>query len=403
MQKNISVIHFWPFLLLTLGLLSCSLLNAPGTIDMHTWARWTQDYLDYGPLAGYAHNKTDYPPLMIFIFYVFAKGFSLCSVGSFMAIKTAILFFALLATFLVYCWTKNYALTALFHLSFIINSVCLGYADVILGSFLIFALMQLHKGNLLVFALAYSLAIFIKWQALIIAPFLALYVFFLDGSRRGLLQNLRATSLPFLVISGVVISAYGVTPVYDAFAWAFHHLWLSGYALNMHWLITFLYQAFSPELFGGLNHGEISFIATQQLPLPFLLAKLVFAAGFCSVLFVFARVKSGFENLLVFALAGYLLYFTFNTGVHENHLFLALILGVMLSAVNASYLSLTLYIALAFNINMLFFYGIDGQFHFPRVIQGILDPTLLFALLNTVLFSHASYLLVRSGIPSPTR
>ena len=403
MLKNPSEINFWPFVLLALALLSCSLINSPGTIDVHTWVRWTQDYLNHGPFAGYAHNKTDYPPLMVFIFYGFAKGFALFGIESFFAIKFAILFFALLASSLVFYWSKNYALTALFHLSFIINSVCLGYADVILASFLIFALMQLHKGKLVLFAFAFSLAIFIKWQALIILPFPVLYIFFLNKNRQGLLQNLKATLIPFLIVSAAVISAFGFNQVYGAFTWAFHHLWLSGYALNIHWVITFLYQAFSPELFGGLNNGEISYIGTNEIPAPFLLAKLIFAIGFFYVLFVFARMKTGFENLLVFSLAGYLLYFTFNTGVHENHLFLALVLAIMLSALNTAYLSLTLYIALALNINMLFFYGIDGRFHFPRVIQNTLDPTLVFALLNTVLFSYACYFLVRAGKSSPAR
>lgn len=400
MQKVSTEINFWPLLLLTLLLLSAALINSPGTIDVHTWGRWTQDYLDYGPFAGYAHNNTDYPPLMIFIFYLFAKSFAWCGLDSFLAIKTAILFFAVLASALVLYWTKNYALTAVFHLAFIINSVCLGYADLILGSFLLFALMQLHRGKLALFSLFFSLAIFIKWQALIIAPFLAVYIFFLSQNRQALLQNLQATLLPFFAVSIVVFTTFGVAPVYHAFTWAFHHLWLSGYALNIHWVITFLYQAFSPASFGALNHGEISYIATQTIPLPFLLAKFIFIAGFCFVLFAFARTtfaqgKANFESLLVFALAGYLLYFTLNTGVHENHLFLALLLAVLLTALNARYLSLTLYIALALNINMLLFYGFDGRFHFPRVIQNTFDPTLLFALLNSAVLPYACYLLLR--------
>jgi hypothetical protein len=390
-----SEINFWPFLLLILGLLSCSLINSPGTIDMHTWARWTQDYLNHGPIAGYAHNKTDYPPLMVFIFYIFAKGFALFGLNSFIAIKIAILFFALLASTLVFYWTKNYALTALFHLSFIINSVCLGYADIILASFLIFALIQLHRGKLVLFAFTFSLAIFIKWQTLIISPFLVLYIFFHNRKNQSaLLQNLKETLIPFLLVSSAIIVTFGFNPVYSAFSWAFHHIWLSGYALNIHWVLTFLYQAFNPEVFGGLNRGEISYIGTNHIPLPFLFAKGIFAAGFCYTLFIFMRVKNSFENLLIFSLAGYLLYFTFNTGVHENHLFLALLLAVLLTAINASYLSLTVFIALAMNINMLFFYGLDGRFDFPRVIQNTLDPTLLFALLNTALLPYASYKLV---------
>ena len=282
MRNNSSEINFWPFLLLTLGLLSCSLINSPGTIDVHTWMRWTQDYLDYGPAAGYAHNKTDYPPLMIFIFYLFAKGLAPIGIGSFGAVKIAILFFSFLATSLFFYWTKNYALTALFHLSFIINSVCLGYADVILSSFLIFSLMQLQRGNLLLFSTLFSLAIFIKWQALIISPFLFLYIFsFNTKDRPDQIKNLKETLIPFLLVSSLIILGFGANDLYGAFTWAFHHRWLSGYALNAHWVLTFLYRVFSPEIFGGLDSGEISYISTEHPPMTFLLAKFLFLSGFC--------------------------------------------------------------------------------------------------------------------------
>jgi hypothetical protein len=44
------------------------------------------------------------------------------------------------------------------------------------------------------------------------------------------------------------------------------------------------------------------------------------------------RQPKSFGRLLRFSLVGYLAYFTFNTGVHENHLFLAVIVAVALYA-----------------------------------------------------------------------
>jgi heme/copper-type cytochrome/quinol oxidase subunit 3 len=46
--------------------------------------------------------------------------------------------------------------------------------------------------------------------------------------------------------------------------------------------------------------------------------------------FAFMKREKTLTNLIRYSLAGYLAYFIFNTGVHENHLFLAAILSSIL-------------------------------------------------------------------------
>jgi hypothetical protein len=48
------------------------------------------------------------------------------------------------------------------------------------------------------------------------------------------------------------------------------------------------------------------------------------------LLALFFHCEKTFTNLLVFSVLGYLCYYTFNTEVHENHLFLVAILAVVL-------------------------------------------------------------------------
>jgi hypothetical protein len=58
-----------------------------------------------------------------------------------------------------------------------------------------------------------------------------------------------------------------------------------------------------------------------------LLPRLLFWITYLLTLALFFRSEKTFSNLLIFAGLGYLCYYTFNTGVHENHLFLVAILG----------------------------------------------------------------------------
>jgi hypothetical protein len=88
----------------------------------------------------------------------------------------------------------------------------------------------------------------------------------------------------------------------------------------------------------------------------------------------------------LFATLGYLAYFTFNTGVHENHLFLAcLLLGLLAHRERTTLPDLAVWAALL-NINMVVFYGLDGRgLPFSPVVGG-LDLTLPLALLAVLLF-----------------
>src|SRR5262249_40600305 len=95
---------------------------------------------------------------------------------------------------------------------------------------------------------------------------------------------------------------------------------------------------------------------------------------------------------------GYLAYFTFNVGVHENHLFLPIILGLFLAAQNRSYLPLALATALIANLNLLVFYGIDGKgLPFDRVV-GI-DLSVVLAVLEVVFFLWFAWTVSKRPIP----
>jgi hypothetical protein len=161
--------------------------------------------------------------------------------------------------------------------------------------------------------------------------------------------------------------------------------YLSGTALNLSWVVTYLLHVADPAGYGPLNAGQITIITTENPAIVGPL-KLLFAVVFGGVLIWFFTRPKTFTNLLSFATLGYLAYFTFNTGVHENHLFLAVLLLALLAHRHPVYLLPLAVWAAMLNINMVVFYGLDGRgLPFSPVVGG-LDLTLPLALMTLLLF-----------------
>jgi hypothetical protein len=109
-----------------------------------------------------------------------------------------------------------------------------------------------------------------------------------------------------------------------------------------------------------------------------------------------------FKNLLLFSIIGHLSYFIFNTGVHENHLFIASALSLILFIIDRKYLPLTITIIIADNLNLFLFFGIDGKdFPFNRVI-GV-DITLIFAIIYLSTFLYFFYITIMPVLKKQTQ
>jgi hypothetical protein len=144
-------------------------------------------------------------------------------------------------------------------------------------------------------------------------------------------------------------------------------------------------HVWNPDQFGALQNGSADYILSHSLRIV-LLPRLVFWITYLLALSVFFRCQKTFTNLLTFSVLGYLCYYTFNTGVHENHLFLVAILAVVLYWRDESWRVNAVILSLMANINLLVFYGSDGL-HFHRVFAGI-DIALPLAILNVLFFIY---------------
>jgi hypothetical protein len=388
-QKTIN--SYSIFFLFLLCLITLLFFYSPGTTDVEIWRSWAKNAQESGVVNGFAQIQADYPPLSLVILSAAGK---LCRtfgvVFQFDAIKISILFFLYLTLAIYWLLTRDILTTILMYGAVMLNSAALVYLDIYFAPFLLLSLWALKKRRLLLFAITFTIACLIKWQPLIIAPFILVYLLPItklsDWRQIPLKQLLLRVLLPAAGLLLLISAIFGITPVWLAFKASISHHYLSGNALNFNWILTHLLHILAPDQFGGLLNGRADYIVTESAKITFA-SRALFAIFYLLTMAAFFRREKTFSNFLIFTLAGFLAYFTFNIGVHENHLFLAAILAVMLFWEKREYWQPAILIVLINNINLYTFYGITGAgLTYNRVIGQTIDLALLLAIFNVLFF-----------------
>ena len=375
-------------MLLLANLIALSFLYSPGTGDVSIWRTWIDQMWAFGLVGGFVHSGTDYPPLALIILATVARCADAFGIAVFLALKWSLFIFLLATAASFYWFSRNLILTAALELSLILNSVALGYLDIYFAPFLIAAFFCLQRGHFKIGVLMFAISCSIKWQPLLIAPFVCIYVMAAAGEGLSGRDKAYKRIIPFIIAALVVVlpmvMIFGAGAIINSLQSAMtRHNFISGYALNFGWLHTWALHLWAPEKYGSLQNGEVGLIQTRDalLMLP---EKILFYLSYAAILIAFALQKKTFRRLIVYSMLGYLSYFLFNTGVHENHLFPIACLAWILVFIDSSQLVRAINFSIAANINLFVFFGIFGQ-RVPCVIAGV-DITLLFALMNIGLF-----------------
>jgi hypothetical protein len=380
----------WPEigLLLLANLIALRFLYSPGTGDVAIWRTWIDQMSAFGLVGGFVHSGTDYPPLALIILATVSRCADAFGLTVFLALKWSLLIFLFATAASFYWFSRNLILTAALEFSLILNSVALGYLDIYFAPFLIAAFFCLQRGHFTIGVLMFAISCSIKWQPLLIAPFICIYVLAAAGEGVSGRDKAYKQAVPFVIAAVVVllplVMMFGAGATVHSLQRAMtRHNFISGYALNFGWLHTWALHVWAPQKYGSLQNGEIDLILTRDT-LVLLPEKILFYLSYAAILIAFMRQKKTFRQLLVYSMLGYLCYFLFNTGVHENHLFPIACLAWILVFIDSSQLVRAINLCIAANINLFVFYGVFGQ-RVPCVIAGV-DLSLLFALANIGLF-----------------
>jgi len=209
---------------------SFSLLRSRGEVDIEAWLLWINNISEHGLINGYIANKDMYPPFTNVIFSLVLKFSALTNISVLVSLKLFI-FGSLLITSLIFlAWTKNWLL-----------AMALSYIDIFIAPFLLISLYALYNRNFLLFTIFYFINVMIKWQGIIILPFILLYILNISSLKeiKNIIWGKIASQivLPSVVLVVFVFMIFG-REVYDTFDRAMKEDMLSGYALNLSWIIT---------------------------------------------------------------------------------------------------------------------------------------------------------------------
>jgi hypothetical protein len=252
-------------------------------------------------------------------------------ISHFLALKFALLAFSFASTGMIWFLSRSIALAAAFQGATMLGASGLGYMDVVPAPFLIGALWAIRDDRPVLGFVLLLLSILLKWQPLIIAPFLLLHMLDISDLRsigRAFFRPLTWRLGAALAVTALCVGAvFGTLPL-QAFLWALRHPFLSGNTLNVPWVATFLVRLlFSPDF---AIADEIAYVTSSPLRLlPF---KLIFFALFTVVALRFMRLERTFSNCLLFSVLGAVTYGVWNAAVHENHWFIALVPAFILES-----------------------------------------------------------------------
>ncbi|HOX23375.1 MAG TPA: hypothetical protein PLL10_07925 [Elusimicrobiales bacterium] len=357
--------------------LAAALIPARGTSgDTKIWLKWMSNFALFGLRTGYEANQDNYPPFSGVILYLSAMSGEQLGLSSLQSLKLCLLFFLLLSSLVFWLWTRNILATAALQIAMTLSSMGLSQLDVMFAPPLLAALWALQKRRVCWFAVFYSIACLIKWQPLLIAPFLALHLI-----RNKLLYNRPAAYLPPALVVGLAFFLGG-HEIFRCFHLALQHPYLSGNALNLGWVLTYLLRVLAPQSWGGHENNAAAYLISYDWRVH-IFPQALFLAAYFAVLVAFVRAERSFTNLVWYSLAGYLTYFFLNTGVHDNHLFIVVVLSAVLLALNRAYATSFCVWSFAANLNLFIFWGVDGGKPGISTSMGI---TVIFALLNLILF-----------------
>lgn len=395
------------FLVLLMPALLC--LNTRGSSDMLYWNSWADKVVRLGPVVGYREIQRDYPPLSSMTVggaYWVGRHWGWDNTE---CIKVVLMLAFWVSLVVFYRITRNYWATVLAAVGLMVHALAEGYLDIVYMSFLIGAVAAFAKERWILFAVCYSLTCLVKWQPIILAPFLGLHLlrrYVLVGDwKKGVGLIALKIVLPAVILFGATIAIFGFRPVADAFQMAFRgkdHWALSLQALNLPWVLTHVLEWLAPDKFpeAGHNMGMASLDSGEAQPLVLpsegvvFLMRLPFMLTYLFLLFRVWRSELSPWKTLICAMLGYMAYFFLSTGVHENHLFTAVALALFLFASGQVSLEIPVILAAILNANLLMFYRLDGpKLHEgDRAFRHAFDPAVWVAAGNVI----AAFCIVRA-------
>jgi hypothetical protein len=361
---------------------------APGTFDDYAFIEWAKIFNQPGSPAGYrllAHRvHLDYPPLGVGLMWLSLRVGDVFGLPDLTAFKASLVMFATAGALVAFGRRRAPLDALLLLLIATLYGLILGYTDVAYLPFLLIALYAAGSERFALAGLALALSAFIKWQPIILAPiFLAAAI----QHAKAPLACIRIV-LPAAILVAIVLLAFGPATVTHVLFAATSDPYLGGQGVNAAWLLSDLFEVFHVGGAQLQSSGAVSILsvfspnaAVQWAATAF---RLLFYGLFIATLGIYIAGRKTRTAFLVSALSCAMVQFTWNTGVHENHLFVSFVAAF--AAWQARALDDFTFAAIATiaGLNVFLFYGAGDGFNFSN-FAGI-DGTAFLAAAELLIY-----------------
>jgi len=268
------------------------------------------------------------------------------------ALKLLLLAMLLASTAIVLAWTRSVLFAGLFQLALLLNSAALGYLDVLFLPPLLLTFWALQRERVALASFCFGLTVMTKFQPAVLAPLLLIHALGPRArpgdaaapparSRRPL-----AALLPALAVFGVTLAIFGL-PLLIKLRNVTKDWFLCGGAFNLDWIATWVIRVAVPGWAGPLEPSGLCPMISEIDPLYMWPSKLLFLAAYVAILVAWWRRPKTYPNLLLFSTLAFLAAWLLSAGMHENHVYVAQVLALLLGWFDRRFVGVAAYWSLA--------------------------------------------------------
>lgn len=420
-----SLVTIKRFLIVFLILVNIGYIAAVGSSDTGAWAVYaTTSVKANNPLAPQVSvvNGIDqrYPPLSSIIMGSFAiaqKKLTGESLDYATSTKASIFVFYVISVLVIVKFAiprmidtlmgwKDRLLIVLTTFSLTLEAQGLAYTNVYTIPPMLLAIVALYKKRYFLSGLLLGITISIKWQPIIILPLFGATLFHFNESIGECLKRsvyfLIGLIIPPLVFWGMVLTLPGGQVALEkSTSYLFRGApMLSGQALNLNWIVTYILHIVEPVKTLSLEH--IRYL-NRSIPSDF--APVIFR-GYFFMGVVFLIILRYWlwqkKNIINFTGAAMMIFFShhiINKSAYEAHLIYAVYMMLFLFLIRPTPINrLLLSILDLMNfMNLIFFYGFTGNLWVNRLILRF-DVTVAFASLYLVIYTWVIWKYMRGQL-----
>jgi hypothetical protein len=349
----------YALLAIFLIMMAYSHILATGTGDVPLFIEKMNIAANQGIYVAFASQPArEYPPFASALLLLGKCIANTFQVDDFTGFKVLIFLFYIFSALMLGLIAQSLLVACVFLFSMFLSSIFFGYLDILCAPFIYFGLYLIDKRKLSIGLLFFTVSCLIKWQLVIFYPFVLLYAFTPFGFLQGLklLCNLRfwiAFSPSFLLI--LLCHIYFGENFFGSLIAATEHgkLFLAPNGLNLAYLSGSIYREFMD--IGNIFPNTTAIVIGDHRWI-FRIFRSLFIFSYIMALLMALSIERDNKRVLLIGVGAFWSYVALSTGVHENHIVMAVLLSLFVVGKLPSAWPLAVISASMLNFNLALFY-----------------------------------------------